>query len=85
MKAQRSLLIRDGKIAAIGGEKPADAQFTIDAEGCVVTPGLIDTHAHYFPCIKNGVSAEAFCFPACVTSAVDAGSTGSSTRRASTI
>lgn len=42
-----SILIRDGKIAAIGAdlEIPADAK-VIDAQGQVVTPGLIDEHSH---------------------------------------
>jgi len=38
----------DGKIAAIGPEldrSPADR--IIDAEGCLVTPGLIDPHVHF--------------------------------------
>src|SRR3954471_533043 len=40
------LLIRDGKIAAIGANLgPADK--TIDAAGCYVTPGLIDVHVHF--------------------------------------
>ncbi len=39
--------IRDGRIAAIGPRlaRDPDAQ-TIDAAGCLVTPGLIDPHVH---------------------------------------
>ena len=40
------LLVRDGKIAAIG-EKLGAADKTIDATGCYVTPGLIDVHVHF--------------------------------------
>ncbi len=42
-----SLLIRDGKIAAVGANvsAPAGAQ-VIDAGGKYVTPGIIDAHAH---------------------------------------
>jgi len=40
------LLIRDGKIAAIG-EKLDRADQTLDASGCYVTPGLIDVHVHF--------------------------------------
>ncbi|HKF40023.1 MAG TPA: hypothetical protein VKB21_02990, partial [Candidatus Acidoferrum sp.] len=40
------ILIRDGKIAAVGTVKaPADAQI-IDATGQFVTPGIIDCHSH---------------------------------------
>jgi len=40
------VLIRDGKIAALGHHLgPADR--TIDAAGCYITPGLIDIHVHF--------------------------------------
>lgn len=40
------LLIDDGIIAAIGSVSPG-ADRALDAEGCVVTPGLIDVHVHF--------------------------------------
>jgi dihydroorotase len=40
------LLIRDGKIAAIGANL-GSVDRTIDAAGCYVTPGLIDVHVHF--------------------------------------
>ena len=41
------LLLRDGRIAAIGPDlvAPVDAE-AIDASGCLVLPGLVDAHAH---------------------------------------
>jgi len=41
------LLIRDGKIAAVGSNIPAAKDFPrLDAAGSVVAPGLIDLHVH---------------------------------------
>jgi imidazolonepropionase-like amidohydrolase len=45
--ANGSVLVRDGRIAALGTsvDAPADAT-AIDARGKVLTPGVIDTHSH---------------------------------------
>ena len=46
--AQRDILLKDGKVAAIeapGKIKHADAEF-VEAKGLVVAPGLIDIHVH---------------------------------------
>lgn len=40
------LLIEDGKVSRIGGEITADADRVIDADGKLVTPGLVDLHVH---------------------------------------
>ena len=49
----------------------------IDAEGCIVTTGLIDYHVHYFNHgTENGVNPDAASFPCGITTAVDAGSCG---------
>ena len=42
------LLIEDGRIAALG-QVPPSAELTIDAQGLLVTPGLIDLHVHFRP------------------------------------
>ena len=39
--------VKDGKIAEIGRIRGAQADKTIDAEGLVVAPGIIDLHTHY--------------------------------------
>lgn len=70
-------VIVDGQnIVKIGPAQPAPNDNVIDAEGCIITPGLIDHHTHLYPFAKIGLPAEAVCFAAGVTTAVDAGSTG---------
>ncbi|HEY0431500.1 MAG TPA: hypothetical protein VGC61_06765, partial [Pyrinomonadaceae bacterium] len=39
------LLIRDGRIASLG-EAGATADVVIDATGCAVLPGFVQTHIH---------------------------------------
>jgi len=41
-----SILIEDGKVKAIGKSEFSQADHTIDAEGKLVLPGLVDGHAH---------------------------------------
>lgn len=44
---QGDLLLKDGKIAAIGERLTASDAQVIDASGLVATPGLVDAHAHF--------------------------------------
>ncbi len=46
LNARADLLLRDGKVAAIGSNL-GKADQTIDATGRLVTPGLIDIHVHF--------------------------------------
>jgi enamidase len=41
-----SIVVRDGRIAAIGRGLEEDADTVIDARGTTVMPGLIDSHVH---------------------------------------
>lgn len=68
--------VENGKIIKVGIVEQAPNDNVIDASGCIVTPGLVDHHTHLYPFAKIGLPAEAVCFAAGVTTAVDAGSTG---------
>ena len=41
--------IADGRVVAIGRHRGEQAQRTIDADGLVVAPGIVDAHTHYDP------------------------------------
>jgi len=49
------LLIRDGRIASIG-EPGLAADLVIDAEGCAVLPGFVQTHIHLCQTIFRGAA-----------------------------
>jgi dihydroorotase len=70
-----------GRIAAVDKEIPAEtAARVIDASGQVVTPGLIDFHAHVYEGVTYwGVNADAIGSQSGVTTWVDAGSPGAVT------
>lgn len=74
--AQGDIAIESGKIA-----KPKEGKTyrqVIDAEGCIVAPGLIDYHVHYFlHGSENGVNADASSFCCGITTGVDGGTCGS--------
>lgn len=73
------LLLENRKISAVGKADAPENCVVIDAEGCIVSPGLIDMHAHLYPFLPTGIPAEAVCFATGVTTAVDAGSSGCGT------
>ena len=52
--ARADILIRGGVIAAIGQNLTADAQVVL-ARGCVVTPGLVNTHHHLYQTLTRAV------------------------------
>ena len=78
LHGRADVAVAGGRIEKIG-DCGSDATMFVDAEGCLVTPGLIDHHAHLWPLAKIGIPAEAMCFSSGVTTAVDAGSSGAAT------
>lgn len=79
-----TILLDGSKIAEVdyGGHIPA-AKEIIDAAGCIVTPGLIDSHLHlFYGGTENGILPDLTLLPMGVTAAVDQGSSGSATFQA---
>jgi len=81
----RDVAVKDGRIAAVEAGIPASrARKTIDVSGLYVTPGLVDIHVHVFLHSETGtfyesddsVIADHICPRTCVTTVVDAGSSG---------
>lgn len=71
--------IKNNRIVEAGADVECDPWHVIDATGCIVTPGLIDYHAHFF----HGGSATTV-YPDTLastgmTAAVDAGTPGPAT------
>ena len=50
-----SLFVRDGVIEAVGENISSSADETVDAGGCVVTPGLVNTHHHLYQTLTRAV------------------------------
>jgi len=73
--------IAGGKIVAVAPALPHnEARQTISANGRLVTPGLVDIHAHvYVNAHDMGAHTDACCRCSGVTTLCDAGSTGSAT------
>ena len=54
--------VRDGRIAALARLDGDDARETIDADGMIVAPGIVDVHTHYDPQITFDPYATVSCF-----------------------
>jgi dihydroorotase len=81
LSEERDVAIANGKIAAVAANIPAaQAKEVFDARGKLVTPGLVNQHAHVYKwAYPISVDPDAVGYPAGVTTIVDAGSGGAST------
>jgi len=70
--------LSEGKIVAVEkGLNAAQAKRVVDASGKIVTPGLVDLHAHVYDAVMPlGVEADSSCLTKGVTTVLDAGSAG---------
>jgi dihydroorotase len=75
--------ITAGKIAMVAASIPgAEGKQTLDVNGMIVTPGILDIHTHVYPFHARGknyveaVNADAHLFSAGVTTTVDVGTAG---------
>ena len=78
LRGVRDVALSDGKVADVAADISADlAEETVDVSGKIVTPGLIDIHGHYYQHVVHfATSADEVCLPNCVTTTVDAVSSG---------
>ena len=53
--ANGDLRLQDGVIIAVGQNLPVDGAQVVAANGCVVTPGLVNTHHHLFQTLTRAV------------------------------
>ncbi|HVB15619.1 MAG TPA: amidohydrolase/deacetylase family metallohydrolase, partial [Stellaceae bacterium] len=81
LKGHLDVGISGGKIVEVGPSlAESEARSTISARGLLVTPGLIDIHAHVFVNAHDmGGHTDHFCRSTGVTTLCDAGSAGSAT------
>ncbi len=71
----------NGHVAAVSDDIPtSEAREVLDANGCFVTPGLIDLHVHVFYGVSHfGIEPDSTCLARGATTVVDAGSAGADT------
>jgi len=77
LHAPTDVAVRDGTISAlVDPGTTVEARHVVDAQGCIVTPGLIDLHVHVYPHCPIGIHADPLCPAGGVTTMLDAGSAG---------
>ena len=81
LHARRDIAFAGGRVAALAESIPADkAKETVECNGKLVAPGMIDLHVHvYWGVSHYGIWPDDHCVAKGVTTAVDAGSAGADT------
>lgn len=81
LSAVRDVAMSGSKVVRVATDIPAsEARHIIQAEGKIVTPGLIDIHVHVYDGVAPlGIPADPNCIAKGVTTVVDAGSAGAHT------
>lgn len=75
----RDVFIKGDEIVENCSETVKKNSLIINAEGCLVLPGLIDFHAHvFFDGTDSSIPPDVGMLPNCVTTVVDGGSAGTS-------
>ena len=79
--AKKDIAVAGGKIAAVEDHvSDNDTHDVIEADGLLVTPGLVDLHVHVWWGVAHlAVEADPSCLHRGVTTAIDAGSSGANT------
>jgi dihydroorotase len=79
--ARKDIAIAGGRIALIADHvTDRDTRDVIEAEGLIVTPGLVDLHVHVWWGVAHlAIEADPACVHRGVTTAIDAGSAGANT------
>ncbi|MDE0314912.1 MAG: amidohydrolase/deacetylase family metallohydrolase [Candidatus Poribacteria bacterium] len=79
--AQKDVVVANGCVSNVGDDIPtSEARDVINADGCYVTPGLIDLHVHVFHGVSHfGIEPDPTCLARGATTVVDAGSAGADT------
>ena len=81
LHARRDVAVAGGRIAAVEDHVPdGNARDVIEADGLLVTPGLVDLHVHVWWGVAHlSIEADPSCLARGATTVVDAGSSGSNT------
>jgi cytosine/adenosine deaminase-related metal-dependent hydrolase len=63
------VVVQGNRIAAVGEGAPAsyDGARVVDGRGCLLTPGLVNTHNHLYQWVTRGLAADATLFDWLVT------------------